>query len=51
MSVRVSVSGCVFSSQVSVKVKGDVGNVGTVQSKNMLLKCFSQHLTQWNRDY
>ena len=33
-------------SQVSVEVESDVGDIRTVQSQNMLLKCFSQHLTQ-----
>ena len=37
-------------SQVSVEVKGDVGYVWFVQSKNVFLERFSQHLTQRNRD-
>ena len=36
---------CVHS-QVSVEVESDVGDIRTVQSQNMLLKCFSQHLTE-----
>ena len=36
-------------SQVSVEVKGDVGYVWFVQSKNVFLERFSQHLPQGNR--
>ena len=35
----------VLCSQVSVKVKCDVSDVGTVQRQNVFLKRFTQHLT------